>query len=72
VLISLSPLQSKSFNSAHQIIGLVVVMLVLAQMTLGFLHHRIYKRTQRTTPMVKVHRLAGPVVILVAIVNGAM
>ena len=64
--------QSKKFNSAHQVIGLILVAFAFVQATGGFIHHRIYKQTQRPTPIGVAHRYAGRIIILVGVVNGAM
>jgi len=61
---------SKNVNSAHQIIGLVVVLFVIVQWMLGFFHHRSYARNKRPTLMGKIHRYAGPLILLVGIMNG--
>ena len=59
-------------NSAHQAIGFVVVIGVIAQWTLGMVHHRLYKKNGLPTPMIKIHRIAGPAVIGIGLVNGAL
>jgi len=58
------------WNSAHQIFGLVIMLAVVAQFTLGFLHHRIYKRTEATTKMAPIHIWLGRVVIPAGVANG--
>ncbi|ORX97388.1 hypothetical protein BCR34DRAFT_166591 [Clohesyomyces aquaticus] len=61
---------SKNVSSAHQILGLFIVLFTLAQFTLGFLHHRLYKKYQRPTLMGKIHLYAGPFILIVGAVNG--
>ena len=40
---------------------------------IGFLHHRVYKATQRATKRIKVHKLAlGPLIIVIGLTNGAL
>ncbi|KAF2813183.1 CBD9-like protein [Mytilinidion resinicola] len=70
IKLSLTYNHSKSFNAAHQLIGLVVVLACVVQFALGYLHHRAYKRTQRPTPLGRIHRFAGPVILLIGITNG--
>ncbi|KAI9717921.1 MAG: hypothetical protein M1812_004448 [Candelaria pacifica] len=61
--------QSKSFNSPHQIIGFIVLLSCLVQVALGILHHRIFKKTQKKTPVGMIHRWTGQIIILLGIVN---
>ncbi|KAF2494150.1 CBD9-like protein [Lophium mytilinum] len=70
IKLSLTYNHSKSFNSAHQLLGLVVVLACIVQFALGYLHHRAYKRTQRPTPLGRIHRFAGPAILLIGIANG--
>lgn len=62
--------RSRSFNTAHQIIGLLVFIFVIAQFVLGFMHHRTFKRTQQTTKFAPIHVWLGRVVIVVGVANG--
>jgi len=64
--------KSKSFNSAHQIIGILVILALILQVALGWYHHRAYKRTQHSTPYGAGHRYFGQILILIGIVNGAI
>ncbi|KAL8656431.1 MAG: hypothetical protein Q9226_002669 [Calogaya cf. arnoldii] len=64
--------RSKHFNSTHQIIGLVVVILLILQACLGSLHHRIFKAQQRTTIVGMIHRFLGLVVICIGVINGVL
>lgn len=52
--------------------GLAIASLVIIQLSIGFLHHRIYRKTGSPTILGKVHRIVGPAVILFGIVNGAI
>ncbi|KAI1425039.1 hypothetical protein F5Y12DRAFT_749413 [Xylaria sp. FL1777] len=62
--------RSKKFNTPHQIIGILVFIFVIAQFMLGFLHHRIYKKTLQPTKMAPIHVWLGRLVILLGVVNG--
>ncbi|KAI3322332.1 iron reductase domain protein [Xylariaceae sp. AK1471] len=62
--------RSKKFNTAHQIIGIFVFIFAIAQFALGYLHHRIYKKTQQTTKMAPIHVWLGRVIIPLGIANG--
>ncbi|KAL7623436.1 hypothetical protein AAE478_007118 [Parahypoxylon ruwenzoriense] len=62
--------RSKKFNSAHQVIGLLIFIFIFAQFTLGFLHHRTFKKTQQTTKMAPIHVWLGRVIVVMGIVNG--
>ncbi|KAI9846815.1 MAG: hypothetical protein M1838_001138 [Thelocarpon superellum] len=64
--------QSKNFTGAHQIIGILVVLACIVQVILGFAHHSMFMRLQRPTPMGLVHRILGPGLIVVALVNGVI
>ncbi|KAI0855916.1 hypothetical protein F4860DRAFT_494746 [Xylaria cubensis] len=69
-VISTSYNRSRKFNTAHQIIGIFVFIFVIAQLVLGYLHHRIYKKTQQTTKIAPIHVWLGRVVIPLGIANG--
>ncbi|KAK5004200.1 hypothetical protein LTR28_009227 [Elasticomyces elasticus] len=62
--------RSKKYNSAHQIIGIILVVAVIIQLSLGFFHHRYYKKHARPTLMGRIHRYLGPAVLFFGIVNG--
>lgn len=62
-------LQSKTFNTAHQVIGLLVTILMVVQFVLGFVHHRIYKQTLQSTKFAPVHVWLGRILIIAAIVT---
>ncbi|KAF6825602.1 cellobiose dehydrogenase [Colletotrichum plurivorum] len=55
--------RSRGFNSAHQIIGFIVVAFCLAQFAVGFLHHSKYKKTGQPTVYKTVHVWLGRIVI---------
>jgi hypothetical protein len=57
-------------SSGHQLFGLVVFVLILFQFGIGFYHHLQYRKFQRPTMYGKVHRYAGPAIVLGGIING--
>lgn len=63
-------LQSKNFNSAHQLFGIAIILAMVAQFVLGFIHHRIYKRTLAPTKLAPIHVWLGRIVIPCGIANG--
>ncbi|KAJ5160294.1 uncharacterized protein N7482_007298 [Penicillium canariense] len=64
--------KSQNYGSAHQILGIVILIAVLAQWIMGFSHHLMYKRYQSPTKLAPVHRYFGHVIVLLAIVNGGI
>jgi len=50
----------------------VIVVLLLFQPFLGYIHHRRYLSTQRPTVWTHVHVWFGRVLILVGIINGGL
>lgn len=62
-------MQSKSFSNPHQIIGILILMCVIAQFVLGFKHHRIFKKTQKTTKLAPVHVWLGRFIAVFGVVN---
>ncbi|KAL8828873.1 MAG: hypothetical protein Q9170_006411 [Blastenia crenularia] len=68
----LFPTGSKHYNSSHQLLGIVVVVAVLLQATLGIVHHRIFKAKQKPTMMGIIHRFLGPAIVCAGIINGAL
>ena len=71
-VVSMQYNQSKNFNSAHQVIGILLLLAFLSQFVLGFMHHRIYKREQRPTLLGKVHLYLGPGIIFFGLINGVI
>ncbi|KAF2186466.1 iron reductase domain protein [Zopfia rhizophila CBS 207.26] len=61
---------SRHIHSAHQILGLIIVSFVILQFSLGFLHHRLYKKHQRPTIVGRIHLYAGPFVLVLGAANG--
>ena len=64
--------QSKHFNSAHQIIGLIILLGLLVQLGLGLLHHTIYVRTSKPTPFGRIHFFLGPFIMLLGLINAGV
>jgi Eukaryotic cytochrome b561 len=68
--------RSKHFNSAHQIIGVLLVIALIGQWVAGFVNHRYYLKNRQPLmnglPM-KIHkRIMGPIILLVGLANGAI
>ena len=72
VVNSLQYNRSRNFNSAHQIIGILLVLGVAVQFGLGFQHHRLYKAFSKPTILGKVHLYLGPAVLLLGIINAPL
>ncbi|EME88381.1 uncharacterized protein MYCFIDRAFT_86102 [Pseudocercospora fijiensis CIRAD86] len=64
--------KSKSFASAHQIIGLLVFAALFLQVGLGLSHHLLYMRTGSPTILGKIHRFLGISILVLGIVNGGL
>ncbi|KAH6674318.1 hypothetical protein B0J14DRAFT_36698 [Halenospora varia] len=62
--------RSKGFKSVHQIIGIIVTIMMIAQFVLGFLHHHMFKKTNAPTKLAPVHVWLGRVVIPLGIADG--
>ncbi|KAI0133911.1 integral membrane protein [Xylariales sp. AK1849] len=61
--------RSKNFSNPHQIIGILLFIFVICQFILGFMHHRIFKKTENPTKLAPVHVWLGRVVIVLGVVN---
>lgn len=64
--------KSKSFASAHQLIGLLIIIALLFQFGLGLLHHRTWKQTKSPTKFSKIHKYLGPAIFLLGLINGGL
>jgi hypothetical protein len=62
-------LSQGDYNSAHQIIGLVLFSLLAIQALGGLIHHLMYKRTGKPTIIGKVHVVLGICLLILGIVN---
>ncbi|EXJ86278.1 hypothetical protein A1O1_06648 [Capronia coronata CBS 617.96] len=58
-----------SLTSGHQILGLVICGLLLITWTVGFVGHRIYKKTGTPARIMIGHRVLGPGTISLGLVN---
>lgn len=64
--------RSSSYNSTHQILGILCVIAVFVQWFLGFWHHYQYKKHQTPTKYGAVHMHMGRIILVFAIVVGAI
>ncbi|KAF2171375.1 iron reductase domain protein [Zasmidium cellare ATCC 36951] len=64
--------KSKNFNSAHQVIGLIIFAALFLQIGLGLSHHLIFMRSGVPTIMGKIHRFFGISIIILALINGGL
>jgi len=64
--------KSKSFNSTHQVIGLLIFATLCIQAGLGQFHHILFKRTAKPSILGKVHRFLGAGILVLAVVNGGI
>ncbi|KAJ5683844.1 uncharacterized protein N7477_000189 [Penicillium maclennaniae] len=64
--------KSQSYGSAHQILGILILLAILAQWGMGGWHHLVYRRTQSPTRFGVVHRYFGYVIFFFAVVNGGI
>jgi len=64
--------KSKSFDSGHQITGIVIFFLLFPQWVFGYTHHKQYQRKKRRTWITQSHRILGPTLLFAAIVNGGV
>ncbi|KAI1416118.1 putative iron reductase domain protein [Hypoxylon sp. FL1857] len=62
--------RSRKFNTAHQIIGLLIFLFLFAQFALGFLHHRKFKQTKETTKLAPIHMWMGRLLLTLGSING--
>ncbi|QSZ36681.1 hypothetical protein DSL72_006562 [Monilinia vaccinii-corymbosi] len=62
--------RTKGFKSGHQIFGAIIVIAMISQWVLGFLHHRLYNKTSTTTKFAPIHVWLGRIVIPAGITNG--
>lgn len=65
-------MQMEMLNHHHPILGIVVLILVLAQPFFGYLHHLLYKKYESRTLWSYVHIWIGRVAITLGIINGGL
>ncbi|KAJ4393941.1 hypothetical protein N0V93_003158 [Gnomoniopsis smithogilvyi] len=56
----------------HPILGIIILVLLLVQPVLGWIHHRQFKIHQRRTVVSYLHLLNGRLLIILGIVNGGL
>ncbi|KUJ18209.1 CBD9-like protein [Mollisia scopiformis] len=61
--------RSKNFSSAHQLFGIAITIALAGQFVLGYMHHKVYKKTLATTKLAPIHVLLGRLVIPAGILN---
>ena len=64
--------RSRHFGTGHQALGLLVFAALFIQVGLGVMQHGVYRRTKRETMLGVVHRLLGPAIIILGLVNGGL
>ncbi|KXJ90839.1 hypothetical protein Micbo1qcDRAFT_163485 [Microdochium bolleyi] len=62
--------RTRKFNSAHQVVGLIIFIFVFGQFTLGVLHHRNFKKTQQKTKLAPIHVWLGRLILVLGVING--
>ena len=65
-------MQTKDFNSAHQVIGILLFAALFVQLGLGLAHHHIYRKSQKPTALSKVHLVLGPAIVIIGLINGGL
>ncbi|EOA85284.1 uncharacterized protein SETTUDRAFT_20797 [Exserohilum turcica Et28A] len=70
IKLSLRSPANASFDDPHQVLGLIIFVLVFVQWGLGLVHHLRFRRYMQPTVLGKIHRIVGPVVLLIGFVNG--
>lgn len=63
---------NQNFTVTHTMFGTAIVVLLIVQPVLGFLHHRQYMKTQRRGVISSVHRAYGSILIALGVVNGGL
>ncbi|KAK5171462.1 uncharacterized protein LTR77_004607 [Saxophila tyrrhenica] len=64
--------KSKNYSSGHQVLGLIVLAGLFIQLGLGLVHHSIYVRTKKPTPIGRIHFFLGPSIMLLGLINGGV
>ena len=72
IAFSVMDFEYNSFSAAHQIIGILVVVALIFQAVLGFMHHKNFKRVGGRTWMSYAHLWTGRAVIIVGMVNAVL
>ncbi|KFA79391.1 hypothetical protein S40288_06071 [Stachybotrys chartarum IBT 40288] len=61
--------RSMHFDSAHQILGIIIVATVISQLVLGFLHHKKHQTNQGPSRYGQIHIWVGRVMLLFGLIN---
>jgi hypothetical protein len=69
VVLSVMDVEYSSFNTAHQVIGILVVAILTFQAVLGYIHHKNFKKVHGRTWASYAHLWTGRMVILAGMVN---
>lgn len=64
--------RSRDYNTAHEIIGLILISFSVIQYTGGAVHHIIVKKTGYKSPIGKIHMYLGFCIIILAMINGGL
>ena len=59
-------------QSAHPIIGIVVISMLLLQPITGLIHHAIYKKKQSRTAFAIMHLWYGRALLILGLINGGL
>ncbi|EFY94379.1 eukaryotic cytochrome b561 domain protein [Metarhizium robertsii] len=59
-------------NNAHTILGTIIVVALLIQPFLGYIHHRRFMKTQRKGIWTRIHVYYGRVLLILGIINGGL
>lgn len=69
IAVSIKEDLAPKMDHPHQIIGFITVFIVLAAWTLGLIGHQAFKRKGVPSPLMKGHRIAGPLAITLGFTN---
>ncbi len=68
----LTTVQSKKYDSAHQVIGLIILAGLVIQLGLGLIHHAFFSGSGKPTPFGRIHFFLGPFIIILGMINGGL
>lgn len=63
---------SPSLASPHQIMGIITLLLALAAWSLGLVAHLLYKKRKAPSPLMTVHRIIGPIVVVLGFITACL
>lgn len=72
VSMSAQSLQFASFAAAHQLMGIVAVIALALQACLGYINHRAYKLTGKSTPLRLLHVGLGRVLLPLGMLSSVL